>query len=112
MQQQSMAPLAEGPYSEAPQIQIVQQVPLLPLGTTVLSSAAPGGRPTLVVDTGEAAMAQQGFDPLPAPARPMQARSQPRNGTRKAPRESSFGSAAPPPPPPSANTRVTVQKLG
>lgn len=66
---QQQQPLAEGTYSEAPNasVQIVQQVPLLPLGTTVLGAPAPGGRPTLVVDTSTLAMAQQGLNRFELP---------------------------------------------
>lgn len=118
-------PLAEGAYSEAPaQIQIVQQVPLLPLGTTVLGSSEPGGRPTLVVDTSTSAMAQQGLTSfsLPAPARPANLSNRGslanRSGTRKLPRNNTL-QAGPgifnqlqAQGPPSSSARVTVNKLG
>jgi DNA-directed RNA polymerase II subunit RPB2 len=117
-----LAPLAEGPYSEAPQIQIVQQVPLLPIGTTVVSSAGPGGRPTLVVDTSSAAMAQQGLPgfQLPGAVQSANTRSQgsamARNVTRRATRGANgpgiFNRPAEASGPPSSNARVTVQKLG
>ncbi len=118
-------PLAEGAYSEAPaQIQIVQQVPLLPLGTTVMSSSEPGGRPTLVVDTSSTAMAQQGLSSfsLPGPSRPINQSNRGslanRTGTRKIARNNTLPSGpgifnqvqAQGPPAPSA--RVTVNKLG
>ena len=117
----AQGPLVEGPYSEAPpQIQIVQNVPLLPLGTTVLSSGAPGGRPTLVVDTSSTAMAQQGLAgfQLPSAARPANTRPQGSaanaNRTRRATRGPGGPSVFPrtAEPPPSSNARVMVQKLG
>lgn len=122
---QAQAPLAEGAYSEAPaQIQIVQNVPLLPIGTSVLGAAGPGGRPTLVVDTSSAAMSRQGLPGLNlgAPARPPNLSNRGsvanRSGTRRMPRNNNLPSgpgvfnqaAASGPPAPSA--RVTVQKLG
>jgi hypothetical protein len=116
-------PLAEGAYSEAPtQIQIVQQVPLLPAGTTVLGSAGPGGRPTLIVDTSSTAMGQQGLPALelPALARPANLDNRGsvanRSGTRRMPRNRNLptgpgvfnqAQAAP-----SASAKVMVQKLG
>jgi hypothetical protein len=119
------APLAEGAYSEAPaQIQIVQQVPLLPLGTTVLGSSEPGGRPTLVVDTSTTAMAQQGLSSfaLPPALRPVNQSNRGslanRTGTRRIARNNTLSSGpgifnqvqAQGPPAPSA--RITVNKLG
>jgi DNA-directed RNA polymerase II subunit RPB2 len=116
-------PLAEGAYSEAPtQIQIVQQVPLLPAGTTVLGSAGPGGRPTLIVDTSSTAMGQQGLPALelPALARPANLDNRGslanRSGTRRMPRNRNLptgpgifnqAQAAP-----SSSAKVMVQKLG
>jgi DNA-directed RNA polymerase II subunit RPB2 len=119
---QAQGPLAEGSYSEAPaQIQIIQQVPLLPLGTSVLGAAAPGGRPTLIVDTSSAAMGRQGLPSfeLGASARPPNLSGRGsianRSGTRRMPRNNNlpsgpgiFNQAAPP----SSSARVTVQKLG
>ena len=119
-------PLAQGSYSEAPaQIQIVQNVPLLPPGTTVLGAAGPGGRPTLIVDTSSAAMSSQG---LPGFALPPPAAGPPnlsnrgslanRTGTRRIARNAPnrptvFGQAnATPNGPPAPSARVTVQKLG
>lgn len=119
-----VAPLAQGSYSEAPtQIQIVQNVPLLPVGTTVLGAPGPGGQPTLVVDTSRAAMTSQGLPALelPPPARPPNApreRTLGRNATRRLPRNSNGPSAvlgassAPGGPPPAPSARVMVQKLG
>ncbi|NBO59968.1 MAG: hypothetical protein EBU82_03225 [Flavobacteriia bacterium] len=119
-------PLVQGPYSEAPpEVQIVQRVPLLPAGTTVLSSAGPGGRPTLVVDTSNAAMSSQGLPPLelPAAARPVNLSNRGsaanRSGTRRLPRNSNLPSgpgvfnqlqqqSGPTP----SSAKVTVQKLG
>jgi DNA-directed RNA polymerase II subunit RPB2 len=119
------APLAEGAYSEAPaQIQIVQQVPLLPLGTTVLGSSEPGGRPTLVVDTSTSAMAQQGLSSfaLPPALRPANQSNRGslanRTGTRKLPRNNTLPSGpgifnqVQAQGPPSSSARVTVNKLG
>jgi hypothetical protein len=118
-------PLAQGAYSEAPsQIQIIQNVPLLPAGTTVLGAAGPGGRPTLIVDTSSAAMSSQGLPALalPGAAAPpnlsnrgsLANRSGTRRIARNAPnRPSIFGQAnAAPSGPPSSSARVTVQKLG
>ncbi len=114
-------PLAQGAYSEAPaQIQIVQQVPLLPAGTTVLGSAAPGGRPTLIVDTSSAAMRDLGLPPLelPTAARPVnvsgQGSARNRNLTRRAARPSNGPGIfnQPAAAPASSSARVTVQKLG
>jgi DNA-directed RNA polymerase II subunit RPB2 len=117
-------PLAEGAYSEAPaQIQIVQNVPLLPLGTTVLGSSEPGGRPTLVVDTSSSAMAQQGLPgfALPSAARPLNLSNRgslaSRTGTRKIARNNTLPSGpgifnAQPQGPPAPSARVTVNKLG
>jgi DNA-directed RNA polymerase II subunit RPB2 len=117
-----MEPLVQGPYSEAPpQIQIVQQVPLLPAGTTVLGAAGPGGRPTLVVDTSNSAMTRQGLPPLelPAAARPVNLSNRGslanRSGTRRLARNNTssgpsvFGQAQAQP---SSSGKVTVQKLG
>lgn len=117
------APLAEGAYSEAPaQIQIVQQVPLLPAGTTVLGSAGPGGRPTLIVDTSSTAMGQQGLPSFELPPLTRAANLSNRgsvanrSGTRRMPRNNNLPSgpgvfnqvqAAP-----SSSTKVMVQKLG
>ena len=117
-------PLAEGAFSEAPaqtQIQIVQNVPLLPVGTTVLGSAVPGGPPTLVVDTSRSAMAQQGLTgfELPAAARPVSApreRALNTNRTRRLGRgnngPSAIFSGGPAVPAPAAGSKITVQKLG
>jgi hypothetical protein len=119
---QGPEPLAEGAYSEGPaQIQIVQNVPLLPIGTSVLGAAGPGGRPTLIVDTSSSAMGRQGLPSLSlgAPARPPNVSSRGsvanRSGTRRMPRNNNlpsapgiFNQAAPP----SSSARVTVQKLG
>jgi hypothetical protein len=119
---QGPEPLAEGAYSEGPaQIQIVQNVPLLPIGTSVLGAAGPGGRPTLIVDTSSSAMGRQGLPSLSlgAPARPPNGSSRGsvanRSGTRRMPRNNNlpsapgiFNQAAPP----SSSARVTVQKLG
>ena len=121
------APLAEGAYSEAPpQIQIVQNVPLLPRGTTVLGSAAPGGQPTLIVDTSQMAMRHQGLPGLELPAASrapnLSARGSAmnRNRTQRASRAPGpqgtnvFGREIAPPQqgPPSPSARITVQKLG
>lgn len=119
----NLPPLAEGAYSEAPaQVQIVQQVPLLPAGTTLLSSAGPGGRPTLVVDTSTGAMGRQGLPsldlgpPARSPNLSNRGSAANRSGTRRLPRNSNLPSGpgvfnqAQGPPAPSA--RVTVQKLG
>jgi hypothetical protein len=117
-------PLAEGTYSEAPaQIQIVQNVPLLPAGTTVLGAAAPGGRPTLIVDTSSAAMGSQGLpgfslgpsarDPNLSNRGSLANRTGTRRIARNAPnRPTVFGQGSAPsgPTPPSA--KITVQKLG
>ena len=118
-------PLAEGAYSEAPaQIQIVQNVPLLPLGTTVLGSSEPGGRPTLIVDTSTSAMTQQGMPALNlgttgrAPNLSNRGSLANRTGTRKIARNNTSSSGpslfsqvqAQGPLAPSA--RVTVNKLG
>lgn len=122
---QQPGPLVEGAYSEAPaQIQIVQNVPLLPLGTTVLGAAAPGGRPTLIVDTSSAAMSRQGLTgfELPPAARPSNMSNrgslQGRTGTRKIARNANLPSGprvfnqAAAAAPPSSSARVMVQKLG
>jgi DNA-directed RNA polymerase II subunit RPB2 len=119
---QGPPPLAQGAYSEAPQIQIVQQVPLLPAGTTVLGSAGPGGRPTLVVDTSNTAMSQQGLPPLelPGTGRSLnvsnQGSARNRNVTRRQnnPRNAPgvFNQAQQEAPRPTSASRVTVQKLG
>lgn len=125
-------PLVEGAFSEgfdqapapAPaQIQIVQNVPLLPVGTTVLSSAAPGGRPTLVVDTSSTAMGRQGLNSFQLPSAALPTNTNPsyaanRTGTRRMPRNNNI----PRGPgifnqlqaqgPPSSSAKVTVQKLG
>ena len=125
-QQQAYAkpgPLAEGAYSEAPaQIQIVQNVPLLPIGTSVLGAAGPGGRPTLIVDTSAAAMGRQGLPGLDLgpPARPTNLSNRGsvanRTGTRRMARNTNlpsgpgiFNQAAAAP---SSSAKVTVQKLG
>jgi DNA-directed RNA polymerase II subunit RPB2 len=118
-------PLAEGSYSEAPaQIQIVQNVPLLPAGTTVLGSAGPGGRPTLIVDTSSTAMGRQGLPAyeLPSAARPPNTGNRGslanRTGTRRIARNANLPSRpgifnqAAAAGPPSSSARVTVQKLG
>jgi len=115
-------PLAQGAYSEAPtQIQIVQNVPLLPVGTTVLGAPGPGGQPTLIVDTSRSAMTSQGLPglELPPAARPNSGpreRVLGRNATRRLPRQNNGPSAvlsgAPGAPPPAASARVMVQKLG
>ena len=118
-------PLVQGPYSEAPpEVQIVQRVPLLPAGTTVLGSAGPGGRPTLVVDTSNAAMSSQGLPPLelPAAARPVNLSNRGsaanRSGTRRLPRNSNLPSGpgifnqVQSSGPASSSAKVTVQKLG
>jgi hypothetical protein len=118
-----LAPLAEGAYSEAPaQIQIVQNVPLLPAGTTVLGSAAPGGQPTLIVDTSQMAMRQQGLPgfELPSAARPanLSARGSAmnRNRTQRASRAPGgtnvFGREVAAPQQQASSGKITVQKLG
>jgi DNA-directed RNA polymerase II subunit RPB2 len=120
-----LPPLAEGAYSEAPtQIQIVQNVPLLPAGTTVLGAAGPGGRPTLIVDTSTGAMGRQGLPglELPAAARPPNTSNRGslanRTGTRRIARNNTLPSGpgvfnqTPGAAPPSSSARVTVQKLG
>jgi hypothetical protein len=117
------APLPQGPYSEAPpEVQIVQRVPLLPAGTTVLGSAGPGGRPTLVVDTSNSAMSSQGLPPLelPSAARPVNLSNQGsaanRNRTRRMARPNNgpgvFNQLQQQSGPPSSSAKVTVQKLG
>jgi hypothetical protein len=118
-------PLAEGSYSEAPaQIQIVQNVPLLPAGTSVLGSASPGGRPTLIVDTSSSAMGRQGLPAfeLPSAARPPNMGSRGslanRTGTRRIARNANLPSGpgifnqAAGAAPPHSSARITVQKLG
>jgi hypothetical protein len=118
-QERQQQPLAQGAYSgvaysQPSSVQIVQNVPLLPLGTTVLGSAAPGGQPTLLVDTSSAAMNQQGLNPLPDTGRQM-GMSGPRNRnntTRRQPRAPVSFSPPQQTGPSSANARVTVQKLG
>jgi DNA-directed RNA polymerase II subunit RPB2 len=116
-------PLAEGSYSEAPpEVQIVQRVPLLPAGTTVLGSAGPGGRPTLVVDTSTSAMSSQGLPPLelPSAARPLNLSNQGsaanRNRTRRMARPTNgpgvLNQVQQQGGPTPSSARVTVQKLG
>ena len=109
-----------------PQIQIVQNVPLLPLGTTVLGSPAPGGRPTLVVDTTQGAMSQQGLSEFQLPSTGMpvnrsnQGSAMNRNRTRRAARPNNgpgvfnqIQQQQPQQPDrPSPSARITVQKLG
>ena len=115
-------PLAQGAYSQqAPaQIQIVQNVPLLPAGTTALTSSVPGGPPTLIVDTSSAAMQQQGLPSLavPAPRRNLtmsaQGPAMNRNTTRRLPRAANAPDALNQVQPsyPSTGTKITVNKLG
>ena len=119
-------PLAEGSYSEAPaQIQIVQNVPLLPAGTSVLGSASPGGRPTLIVDTSSSAMGRQGLPAfeLPSAARPPNMGNRGslanRTGTRRIARNANLPPSGPGifnqaagAAPPHSSARITVQKLG
>jgi hypothetical protein len=98
----------------------VQQVPLLPAGTTLLGAPGPGGRPTLVVDTSQAAMSRQGLPGLELPPAARPANTQPRGSAMNAnrTRRQTRGANAPgifnqpQQGPPSSSAKVTVQKLG
>jgi hypothetical protein len=121
-------PLAQGAFSEAPvsaaapaQIQIVQNVPLLPVGTTVLGAPGPGGRPTLIVDTSSAAMGELGLPALelpPAARAPNlgnQGSARNRNVTRRVQRGNNgpgIFNQVRAEPAPSASAKITVNKLG
>lgn len=133
----ALGPAAAGPTSPyayasslpppPAQVQVVQNVPLLPPGAAVLGSAVPGAPTTIVVDTTPGAMQQQGLSPfaLPPPAVPGPARAENmrpegsaanRNRTRRAARPGGNGpsmfSPGQPAANPMGNARVTVQKLG
>jgi DNA-directed RNA polymerase II subunit RPB2 len=105
------------------QVQIIQNVPLLPQGAAVLGSAVPGAPTTIVVDTSPGAMQQQGLSQfaLPPPAAALgsprnEGSAANRNRTRRAARPGgnapSMFNAGQPAANPMGNAKVTVQKLG